>query len=48
MIKIDKFINNQCMAFMICFNWNYVYSIEIAFLFWKIEFQFGKTKKWRF
>lgn len=43
-MKIEKYVNKQCVGFGFFINWNYRYSIVIDFLFWEIEILFNKTK----
>jgi len=37
-VEVGRFINTQCIDFGLTINWNWRKSVEISFLFWRIEF----------
>lgn len=51
-LKIQRYINRQCIDVGLCINWNYKPSIEISFFFWRIDIEVDINprrviKKWR-
>lgn len=38
-MDITRHINQECLAFGICFNWNYKPSLEIDFAFWRFHIE---------
>jgi hypothetical protein len=42
--ELSNHINNQCVSFGVCFNWNFRPSLEVDFLFWRLFIQYGKKK----
>lgn len=36
--EVGRFINTQCIDFGLTINWNWKKSVEISFLFWRVEF----------
>lgn len=44
-MKIERFINRQCIDLGVSFSWNVDLAIEIAFIIWNIEIIFCKTPK---
>ncbi len=46
-IRVQRFINKECIDFGICFNWNWRAGIEISFFFWTIYIEFEPLDRFK-